>query len=484
MERRAKPSQRRAPWAEGASDVGVWASSNYRPGSFEERDLDAAEGARNGHAVSSLNRMLGLVVGCCVLAAHSGCGSKSGNATAGASGSAGASADATGGGASQALTSSVPSSSAGGSGSSADTVSGPNGSASMMQGAASASIAATSPSLMDAGPTSSSAADGAASTPLDSGVASELGIRVEGRGILVNGSVFHLRGVNWNPVPKGQTHPAGLAYAALADTDVPLMQAAGINAVRTYERLEDRAVLDKLHAAGIGVFSTVLGWWQDDASVVVERVNAVKDHPAILGWVLGNEWNYNHLYGDGNSSEEQTRDKINAAAGLIKSVDAGHLVVTIWGGVPPKSVIDAMPDIDVWGLNIYSGLTFGSAFDDYAQVSSKPMFLGEYGADAYNANVGGYDPQAQATAVQQLTEEIVAASPLRGGAVSGGFVFEWADEWWKDGAGSVDQQDVGGIAPGGGPYPDATFNEEWWGLVDIDRKPRPAYDALLAIYTR
>jgi len=124
------------------------------------------------------------------------------------------------------------------------------------------------------------------------------------------------------------------------------------------------------------------------------------------------------------------------------------------------------------------GKKFGDLFDVYAGMSQKPMFLGEYGADAFNAKIQQEDQQAQADATRELTEEIVARSSLgSNGVCLGGFIFEFNDEWHKDGSGSPSVQDKGGVAPGGGPYPDSTFNEEWWGLVKIDRSPRLAFQA-------
>jgi len=141
-------------------------------------------------------------------------------------------------------------------------------------------------------------------------------------------------------------------------------------------------------------------------------------------------------------------------------------------------LIRQMPDIDIWGINYYSGASFGRLFRNWERRADKPMYLGEYGADAFNAYRGREDQKAQSDATKWLTSEIADHSSARDGSCLGGLLFEFADEWWKDGKGlGPMDHDNHGLAPGGGPHPDRTFNEEWWGIVDINRRPRQAYDA-------
>lgn len=304
-------------------------------------------------------------------------------------------------------------------------------------------------------------------------------VRVEGRQLLVGGKPVHLKGVNWNPVPRGERPPRGLRFREYVDRDAKLMADIGINAVRTYEPITDTYVLDTFHRHGIWVANTVYSWGGSSPHRAAQIVNRVKNHPAILMWVIGNEWNYNMLYFD-RLSHEDVYERIRVASRLVKQHDSSHPVTTIYGSLPSQDTIGRLPDIDIWGMNVYSGISLGNIFDKWKGLSNLPMFFGEYGADAYNAHKHAEDEEAQARATTALTEEILAHSSASrpDGTCIGGFVFEWADELWKDLRGSDSVQDVGGIAPGGGPYPDNTFNEEFWGLVHEDRTPRAAYHAL------
>jgi hypothetical protein len=213
---------------------------------------------------------------------------------------------------------------------------------------------------------------------------------------------------------------------------------------------------------------------------VSDTILKTKDHPAVLMWYIGNEWNYNNLYST-SIDFDGSIELINIAAQIAKNLDPTRAVASIYGELPSADTIQRMPLIDIWGTNVYRELGFGEIFEEWAALSGKPLFIGEYGADAYNSNpeVNAEDQEAQALATAVLTEIIFEESTFYNGVCSGGILFELADEWWK--AGNDDQHDVGGIAPGGGPYPDGIFNEEWWGLVDINRQKRQAFDAFKSV---
>lgn len=301
-------------------------------------------------------------------------------------------------------------------------------------------------------------------------------ISIQGRKIMVNGKVFYMKGVNWNPVPKGRSHPPrNEDFLTYAKRDAPMMKAAGINIVRSYKTIKSTEVLQIFVDNNIRVVNPLNPLNSRNHNQQIVR--SLKHHPGIFMWSLGNEWNYNHCYGkESGVSWKECANKVREASNAIKSIDSAHPVTTIYGEMPDKGLVDSMPNVDVWGLNIYRGISFGNLFDVWSGISSKPMYIGEYGADAWNSRIRREDPDSQAEATSKLVKEIKAKSTKKGGPCTGGIIFEWADEWWK--SGNPNSHDNGGHAPGnGGPYPDGAFDEEYWGLVTIDRKPRRAYYA-------
>lgn len=306
-------------------------------------------------------------------------------------------------------------------------------------------------------------------------------LKVVGRQLQLDGKPHQIRGVCWNPVPIGGNYPNDIDYSRAADVDLPLMKNMGINTVRVYLPITDRQALDKIHAAGMKVVMPVLSSSADDLDSVIKRVEAVKDHPAIAMWCLGNEWNKNALY-DPSLSQAEVLDRINTAAAAIRKIDTNHPIITSYGDVPEKSVIDAMPLIDVLGINIYDGTPpyrFGDRFNKLAEYTDKPAVFTEYGVDAWNANIDAYDPDTQAAISKNQTDAILENSTARrGGTLSGAFYFEWRDEWWKMGEPWVHNTD--GI-PGPDMY-DGMFNEEWFGLYDIEGDRRPVQQMLAEAY--
>lgn len=322
-------------------------------------------------------------------------------------------------------------------------------------------------------------------------------VKIDGRKIMVNGKPIFMKGVDWNPMPKDKgekilpdgTFVSGVDYHGFVKQDAKLMQEAGINVVRVYTLLDDGYVLDILRAHGIYVLNTVYRG-HENLNDYVERAMKIKDHPAILMWVIGNEWNDQNCYTGQTAhptTAEECMGRIMTAVKEVKKGDPDRPVATVYARLPDQQTVNDLEGagVEAWGINYYNWLSFDDLFEKFKAVSQKPMFMGEYGADAMDSRNQQECPKEQAEATTKLATEIVENSVFKGGVCSGGCIFEWSDEWWKDWQSPVGNHSKHGFnfdhpdgaCPTFGPYPDKIYNEEWWGLVDLDRKPRPAYYA-------
>ena len=109
-------------------------------------------------------------------------------------------------------------------------------------------------------------------------------------------------------------------------------------------------------------------------------------------------------------------------------------------------------NIALWTANVYKGYTFGSLFDEYASVSTRPLTIGEYGVDAYDMVSRAENEALQAEWTRRLTQELDAnaVTCVEGCAsqvVSGGTIMSWVDEWYK-GHFNTNTCSEGGTTPG------------------------------------
>jgi hypothetical protein len=302
-------------------------------------------------------------------------------------------------------------------------------------------------------------------------------VTISNRTILVDNESYLIKGICYHPVPKGS--PNIRSWETLTQ-DLELMTEAGINTIRFYAPVDDIKVLDEIDQAGlkviIGFGYNQGGIFDIESGTFIDYVNKYKNHKAILMWELGNEYNYHpEWFGD---DIKNWYNAMNDAAGLIHTTDPKHPTTTAHGDLPDALTLSLSPNIDVWGMNVYRWDKPESIFKEWEAVSSKPMYLSETGGDSYMkiAKAGyeqGENQKAQADATKNILKEIFENQDI----CSGVTVFSFTDGWWK--AGNNDVQDIGGSAPNstGVPY-DGTPNEEYWGVVDIDRNKKQAYSVL------
>lgn len=305
-------------------------------------------------------------------------------------------------------------------------------------------------------------------------------VSVSGRQLMLNDETYLIKGICYHPVPKGSSKRD---FRTLTQ-DLELMIDAGINTIRVYVPIADKEILDEIYNAGIRVIIG-FGYNQDGkydiaSGSFLNYVKKFKDHNAILMWELGNEYNYHPEWFDGDI--KNWYKAMNDAAALIHEHDTSHPVTTAHGDLPNELALSMSPNIDVWGMNVYRSVRPETIFKEWKEVSTKPMYLSETGADSYmQIKKDGYEQGVNETAQADATEMILNATFNGQDICSGVTLFQFTDGWWK--AGNNNVQDTGGTAPNSTGVPfDGSPNEEFWGIVDMDRNKKEVYSVVSNIY--
>ncbi|NTU43143.1 MAG: hypothetical protein HGA78_08860, partial [Nitrospirales bacterium] len=351
-------------------------------------------------------------------------------------------------------------------------------------------------------------------------------VAVDGRQLRLNGEPFTIRGIGYAPTPIGTdpetTAPFGDYFTAkwsgIHDRDLPLLRQMGANTVRLWgweNTADHHAFLDKAFNNGvdpvyvIAGFSIKPGRNIDPADPANERaaikeefrqmVATHKNHPAILLWAVGNGLNTNKMYGKTPGHLFSLINEMAEVAHLEEGAGR-HPVTTALADTNLISTIAAYDaailSLDVWSANVYRGKNFGTLFNDYSAVSSKPLAILEYGIDAYDSvNNNEYEnlgTAQQAVYAAALWKRIYAASEV----CIGGTLTEYSDEWWK-GKNATDPQcqepdpTLHGLCGNAASvHPDKYANAEWWGVMrtknngkNLDiMEPRDAYLALKGLW--
>ena len=334
----------------------------------------------------------------------------------------------------------------------------------------------------------------------------------KGYKLQVGGSDLFIKGMNWDYKPIGTNYTYSLweqpedLIRQVLDHEMTMLKEIGVNAIRQYTGIpkewisyiyENYGIYTMLnHSFGRYGLSLDGQWiantdYGDPAveelllSEVRQIANEFKNTEGLLLYLLGNENNYG-LFWEGAETEDipgnisiaddRARDMyslLNKGVLAIKEIDPGHPVAICNGDLQFSEIIaEECPDMDIFGTNIYRGISFWDAFEKAESSFGKPVLLTEFGADAYNVISGEEGQAAQARYFVGNWMEICENAYGMGKTANclGGFTFQFSDGWWKYGQTfNLDKHDTHASWSNGGYQFDYregenNMNEEWFGI--------------------
>ncbi|MFD0862895.1 glycoside hydrolase family 2 TIM barrel-domain containing protein [Sungkyunkwania multivorans] len=334
-------------------------------------------------------------------------------------------------------------------------------------------------------------------------------LQIDGKDVMING-------VNWDYVPIGTTitdpgiwrESDDIIRAAL-DSEMSLLRNMGVNAIRTYNLppkwiayiYKNYGIYTMLNITFGAYGLTINGAWVPNTNYADSATREIlmaeakvmahtyKSTPGLLLYMIGNENNY-HLSWTSAETEDIPIDgatepgKIGAARALykalndasleVKKIDRSHPVAICNGDLLYLDIVkEECTDIDIYGTNMYRGVSFGDAFQRVKDELNMPILFAEFGADAFNARDNQEDQYTQAYYDLGNWKDIYAnaAGLGKAGNSIGGFTFQFSDGWWK--YKQTEDLDIHNNTAtwANNGYPrdqakpgDKNMNEEWFGI--------------------
>jgi hypothetical protein len=348
-----------------------------------------------------------------------------------------------------------------------------------------------------------------------------------GRRLQVDGRDFLVRGMNWGHMPIGQNYTYDLwsrpddVVREVLDREMPLLRGMGVNTIRQHVGIPPRWIRYIYENYGIttvlnhtmGRYGYTLdGVWIPSVDYsdphlrkaleneIVAMVEAYRDTPGLLIWLLGNENNYGLTWRSAEVEALPEGERQAARArylyslfgeviDAVKKVDPDHPVAIANGDLQYVDLIaEECPGLDILGANVYRGISARDFFRVVEEKLGLPALFTEFGADAWNAKENREDQEMQCRYLLGQWEEIYEQTAGKGrvGNAIGGLIFQWSDGWWKFGQEDrLDVHDTNASWPNGG-YADYVegrnnMNEEWWGIC---AKGKPDDRLLYELYPR
>ncbi|MGL2993431.1 glycosyl hydrolase [Flavobacterium sp. TSSA_36] len=345
----------------------------------------------------------------------------------------------------------------------------------------------------------------------------------------VNNENFMVKGMNWDYYPIGKNYDYVLWHQSedfiqkALNHEMGLLKNMGVNTIRVYTGIPKKWI--EYIYTNFGIYTmlnhsfgrygvAIDGNWTSNTDYadpkvretllneVQQLVSEYKNTKGLLLYLLGNENNFGLFWQGAETEDIPVVDKkstklakamyqlFNEAALAMKSNDMNHPVAICNGDLLfLNELAKACPAVDILGINVYRGVSFGDLYERVNNEYGKPVLLTEFGSDAFNATTQKEDQKAQAAILKGNWNEIYENAAGLGKSQNsiGGFTFQFSDGWWKMGQTiNLDIHDSTASWANGGYLFDFekgknNMNEEWFGIC---AKGKASDDAVYPLYPR